>query len=1057
MKPLILKMKAFGSYGKETTIDFTKPTQNLFLITGDTGAGKTTIFDAIVFALYGQASSSYNKKEGVLLQSHFVAFEEKPSVEFTFAESATEQAPVYKIVRVPKHLRPMKRRGKTGKEFAEEKGSVELFLPDGSAYPEKNIDEKIEGIIGLTREQFMQVAMIAQGEFMELLRAKTDDKKEIFRKLFNTEIYEKIRRILEGRKKQKEKEIAIIRTQCQTEMTHVTVSETFEKYEEITKYSKELQNGNISCLADYLSCLEEFCKDAKVQIEGITAEWECASKVLDSAKNEYTKAEALTDAFAKYEEAKNQLEECQKICPQMEEKKQLTDRLIEAYKIKPIYQLCQDAERAYADIEQKLTTQRTNLPELEEKTSAAFQDFQEISVRYESEKRKLHELLQKVADAIKLFERKELAEQERDTKKIEAETLEKKKDKQEQEIKELKDKQTKSLEQIEALSDAYANKAKAEAEQKQAEFFEERIAKLNELGKSIAAKTQMFSKKQEEFVKASEEYQKKSDYYEHINNLFLSEQAGILARALVAGEPCKVCGSREHPAPYQFSEAQVVPSQQQVEKAKKESSLCNEKQQKKALEAGELKSALQKEQEQYQAESKELCDQFALQDPGKLAEAFQTYKSQVQQRADDCEKNVLRLEEEKKQSAKLAETIEGQEKNLDHLNRMLSDCKEKLAGMDAALKELANTTGFATRTEAHGFRTEAQAQFEALEEVFVQKEKTYKLTAKQKEKADSLIEEYQRMLPQKAEHAAKRRQQYEALMQQLDDEQLLQWQELTEQYTPETLQKWQKELQQYQETLQKAQVKKETAKSMIKDSAKPDMENLAQNIKQCQEQFEALAQKRMELAQIAKTDEMVLQRLKNQLMQREEIIHAHTKLDNLYRMISGTVNKQNKMDLETFVQRYYLKNILIAANRRFEKMTAGQFQLFLKDMDDAGRSKNEGLDLMVYSLVTGKKREVRTLSGGESFMAALSLALGMADQIKEGSGAIHLDMMFIDEGFGSLDEHSRGQAVRILKEMAGGNRMIGIISHVTELKQEIENQLVVSKNEKGSRADWKIC
>ena len=313
----------------------------------------------------------------------------------------------------------------------------------------------------------MQVAMIAQGEFMELLRAKTDDKKEIFRKLFNTEIYEKIRRILEGRKKQKEKEIAIIRTQCQTEMTHVTVFETFEKYEEITKYSKELQNGNISCLADYLSCLEEFCKDAKVQIEGITAEWECASKVLDSAKNEYTKAEALTDAFAKYE-----LEECQKICPQMEEKKQLTDRLIEAYKIKPIYQLCQDAERAYADIEQKLTTQRTNLPELEEKTSAAFQDFQEISVRYESEKRKLHELLQKVADAIKLFERKELAEQERDTKKIEAETLEKKKDKQEQEIKELKDKQTKSLEQIEALSDAYANKAKAEAEQKQAEFFE---------------------------------------------------------------------------------------------------------------------------------------------------------------------------------------------------------------------------------------------------------------------------------------------------------------------------------------------------------------------------------------------------------------------------------------------------------------------------------------------------------------------------------------------------------------------------------------------------------
>ena len=151
MKPLILKMRAFGSYGKETTIDFTRSTQNLFLITGDTGAGKTTIFDAIVFALYVQASSTYNKKDGVLLQSHFVALDETPEVAFTFAESAREDAPVYRVRRVPRHLRPMKRRGKSGRDFAEEKGSVELILPDNTAYAEKNVDEKIEEIVGLTR------------------------------------------------------------------------------------------------------------------------------------------------------------------------------------------------------------------------------------------------------------------------------------------------------------------------------------------------------------------------------------------------------------------------------------------------------------------------------------------------------------------------------------------------------------------------------------------------------------------------------------------------------------------------------------------------------------------------------------------------------------------------------------------------------------------------------------------------------------------------------------------------------------------------------------------
>lgn len=162
------------------------------------------------------------------------------------------------------------------------------------------------------------------------------------------------------------------------------------------------------------------------------------------------------------------------------------------------------------------------------------------------------------------------------------------------------------------------------------------------------------------------------------------------------------------------------------------------------------------------------------------------------------------------------------------------------------------------------------------------------------------------------------------------------------------------------------------------------------------------------------------------------------------------------MDLETYVQRYYLERILYAANRRFQEMSAGQFEFRMYDLEKAGEGKNRGLDLMVYSTVTGKEREVRTLSGGESFMAALSLALGMADQIQENSAAVNLDMMFIDEGFGSLDEHSRNQAVKVLQEMAEGSRLIGIISHVTELKQEIEDQLIVNKDENGSRVRWQI-
>ena len=222
MRPLRLTMRAFGSYGRQTTIDFEQTNQNLFLITGDTGAGKTTIFDAIVFALYGEASSGANKKNGAELQSQFVDFDVPPFVELTFSEGEGEDREVYTVRRVPRHVRPRKRGG----GVMEESGSVTLLLPDGSEYPQKEADKKLEEIVGLTKNQFMQVAMIAQGEFMDLLRAKSDEKKVIFRKLFHTELYEKIVSELGRRKKEKQQEMGKIRTVCQTEVSHVNVRRT---------------------------------------------------------------------------------------------------------------------------------------------------------------------------------------------------------------------------------------------------------------------------------------------------------------------------------------------------------------------------------------------------------------------------------------------------------------------------------------------------------------------------------------------------------------------------------------------------------------------------------------------------------------------------------------------------------------------------------------------------------------------------------------------------------------------------------------------------------------
>ena len=252
MRPLKLTMQAFGSYGEKTVIDFEMPDQNLFLITGDTGAGKTTIFDAVVFALYGEASSSANKKEGIVLQSQYADYGREPFVELVFAEGTGKERKIYTVRRVPRHLKLITRGAAKGVGTREITGTVSLLMPDGTEYPQKEADRKLQEIVGLTKGQFMQVAMIAQGEFMELLRAKSDDKKAIFRKLFHTGLYQDIVNELADRKKEKEKDLAVLKTQCQTETGRVKIPEDYERRNEIEELTDQMQKADLSRAGEFM-------------------------------------------------------------------------------------------------------------------------------------------------------------------------------------------------------------------------------------------------------------------------------------------------------------------------------------------------------------------------------------------------------------------------------------------------------------------------------------------------------------------------------------------------------------------------------------------------------------------------------------------------------------------------------------------------------------------------------------------------------------------------------------------------------------------------------------
>ena len=318
---------------------------------------------------------------------------------------------------------------------------------------------------------------------------------------------------------------------------------------------------------------------------------------------------------------------------------------------------------------------------------------------------------------------------------------------------------------------------------------------------------------------------------------------------------------------------------------------------------------------------------------------------------------------------------------------------------------------------------------------------------------ETRIQKLNEEMPQKQAKATEFNQQYQQTMAEksLDE---VQWRQLAADYDAEEPDRLQKEVSDFDQKERTAETQRKTAQNAIAGREKPNMEQLEAASKTAQSALDDASNALKAAENLHSSNVKVLQELREGRDPLAKTCKAANTAQHLSDVMAGS-ESGNRMNLETFVQRSYMEKILCDANRRFRDMSNGQFELRLIDVKDAGDGRNKGLNLEVYSIVTGKTRSVNTLSGGESFMAALSLALGMADQIQAATAAIHLDVMFIDEGFGSLSDNARNEAVNILKEMAGKQRQIGIISHVSELKDEIEKQLIVKKDDRGSHISWR--
>lgn len=869
MKPLWLRMQAFGSYVYQE-IDFCSLKQNLFLVTGDTGAGKTTIFDAITFALYGNVSSGTNKKGYGDIWSQYAESGRKPCVELCFSEKKNGKAEIYKVSRLLNYT--------ASQGFGQR---VALTMPDGEDYKGnvKEINKRISEIVGLDKSQFMQVAMIAQGEFMELLRIDDADgkekKKEIFRKLFNTGIYEKIVGELKSRKDAKDKEVSDIRGICRACVARADCKDSEETAEIRQRIISEKtpSDSDIMNFSERLGILNKITAERLVKTESETAE---ARETYSKAHDNHVRAVEIKGHFDKLKQAERVLAECRKSETEIKNSETLMKNIISAHEIKAVYDRYSETEKNLSETENSLKKLTENLPKLLTDCNNAQNSEKALQEEFNSAR----DIYNKVSEAVG--------------------------------------------------------------------FYREVVNQRNTAEKARKA-----------YAEARERYSGKNSEYNEKYRIFLDAQAGFMARELKDGEPCPVCGSTEHPRPCGLDKNTNL-TREDIDSLKAETDRLREIQEKKATEA------------------RSSAD--------RLADMEKTTAYGSEKEAEDALRNARNAMDEKDKS---------------HKKAVLETRKAE----------------------------------------------------KQRTEAETLIKKYTEEVPELKNELEKRR---TACTEITAEKGLDEWQETAVSYTKAYAEELKRKIDRYNREKYNAEGGYRQAKKAVENKEVPDIESLENAEKTAREILEKATEKLDGYKNILRNNSGIYKELTGISENLVKLGRESEMLNSLYMRLSGK-QSNNKLSLETFVQRKHLRRILANANRHFLEMSAGQFELHLKNDEDASSGRRDGgLDLMVYSAVTDTEREVKTLSGGESFMGALSLALGMAEQIQANSSAVNLDMMFIDEGFGSLDEHSRKQAVNVLKELAGGERLTGIISHVSEMKNEIDSHLVVTRDENGSHAEWHI-
>lgn len=1066
MKPIRLTMQAFGSYGEKTEIDFQKG-GDFFLISGDTGSGKSTIFDAMMFALYGEVSTNGSGKENELLSQFVDVRNDKPLVSLVFTAHQHGQEETYKITRTPRHIRPAKR---TGAKQQEEGETAELLMPDGSQYPGKLSDtnRKIEEIVGLTADQFRKVVMIAQGEFMDFLRAGSKEKTELLRDLLKTDYYYQLSERLKTLAKEKNTaaktqraKLSLIAANAETKGLPEEDALALDKAKgTVIKAAEKLQPEQVDALVDVLS---DMCARLEMQQRELAQRQTTAQVERDECMKRIEAAQPLMQRFKELEDAEKTLQECAAQADEIEKKRGLIGKIRDAWAIEPKYQRMKDARDALTNGQTELAAKQQELPHLKQTAADAAALHQQMEKAQQDATAHESEVKTKVKDALKTFDALDEAEkalrqaEEADTKaKANAESAKKALD----DFKKQEDAWRKQEAELQGVEAAYEV---CKQQNQQYRDLKKSLEDLHGNQKDVQEKARQAAAAKDAYASATQKYQREQKAYDDYRLAFLNAQAGLLARELAPGKPCPVCGALEHPAPCQLTQENQQLNRGELDRRRKAADDAAKAQEEKAKESESAQVKLTERQKAAEEAKRKLVENATnIRENVPMATAadveamLQAWLPELQSASKSVQAKVKALDDVRK-------NLEGAKAERDKLEKAAADAQETAKSTAVKKAEAEKTWNlhqeelsggtYRTREDAVAQRTQAQETKQKAEAAASQAAEKERQAQKAETECRARIQQLDAEMPKKQADAEEFNQQYQQTMAEksLDE---TQWQALTANYDAEEPNRLQKEVSDFDQRKSKAEGQCATAQNAIAGREKPDMAKLEAASAAAESALKEVSDALEAAKHLRLNNEKVLEDLREGREPLAEACKAANTAQHLSDVMAGT-ESGNRMNLETFVQRNYMEKILCDANRRFRDMSNGQFELKLIPVEDAGEGKNKGLDLEVLSIVTDKTRSVNTLSGGESFMAALSLALGMADQIQAATAAIHLDVMFIDEGFGSLSDNARNEAVNILKEMAGKQRQIGIISHVSELKDEIENQLIVKKDDRGSHISWR--